>query len=85
MSMSAGQTSSDADELTMLTGFYSGNSFVLPAELPFAHQQALLQLVQEILEEICIRVGLTICPAVMEKHRWTQPKSLELHKWIHHL
>lgn len=34
---------------------------------------------------MCIRVGLVVCPTVMMKQGWTQPRSLELHKWIHFL
>lgn len=34
---------------------------------------------------MCLRVGLAVCPAMMERKGWTQAKSLELHRWIHFL
>lgn len=62
-----------------LTKALNSDTLVLTTELPLTSQQVLLHSVQEILEEMCIRVGLVVCPTVMRKQGWTQSRSLELH------
>ncbi|OGM47994.1 hypothetical protein ABOM_002755 [Aspergillus bombycis] len=78
-----GNTGARSSELTRARQNPSSELSTSSISLPLKDQHLLLSSLQCVLEEMCEAFGAKHyqCQSLLEKHGWTEPKSLELHSW----